>query len=426
MRRLISFVFITIFLTINVFAQKDSYLKRVFVDAEYYLLYEEYRDALPLYLEILKTYPENANIWFRIGQCYLNIPTEKSKSLSYFEKATTKVSDKYREGYFNENKAPKETYLLYGRALRICGEFDKAIEAFTAYKDLLNSNNIADYFVVNKELESVVNARNLINNPRKFTVKPLSRTINTNFSEINPVSNSLGNVLVYTSLQRFYNAVLFSEFKDSTWSTPINLNAQLFADGPISTVGLSEDGGSLVLSRNDNDDFNLYMSKFDKQKKAWSQLEKLPKEINGRSWETYGSLSGVGDTLFFSSNKEGGFGGFDLYMSIKSTAGVWSNPVNLGAEINTPMDESAPFITHVGKKMFFCSKGHSTMGGYDIFVSNFYAGRWRTPVNLGYPLNTTDDDLFFFPIGDGTKGLISRTTSESKGDDDICLVIIDL
>jgi Tol biopolymer transport system component len=188
---------------------------------------------------------------------------------------------------------------------------------------------------------------------------------------------------------------------------------------------MSGDGGSLVLSRNDNDDFNLYISKFDKSKKTWLQQEKLPKEINGRSWETYGSLSVAGDTLYFSSNREGGFGGFDLYMSVKILDGSWSNPVNLGSEINTPMDESAPVIADGGRKLFFCSKGHNTMGGYDIFVSKKINGIWRSPENLGYPLNTTDDDLFFFPIGNGLKGFISKTKVDSQSED-IYLVTIDL
>ncbi len=424
MRRLVLFFVLIYSITLNVFGQKDSYFKRVFVDAEYYLLYEEYRDALPLYLEIQKSYPNNANIDYRIGQCYLNIPTEKNKSIPYFERAISKITDKYREGYFTENKAPKEAYLLYGRALRIDGAFDKALEAFNNYKNLIITNDKTDYFIVENEIQSIAVAKRMIANPKKYVFKSLGRKINSSFPEINPVSNVDGNILIYTSLQRFYNAVLFSEYKDSTWSTPTNLNAQLFADGPISTVGISEDGGSIVLSRNDNDDFNLYISTFDKSKKAWAQLEKLPKEINGRSWETFGSLSKGGDTLYFSSNRDGGFGGFDLYMSVKVSTGLWSTPINLGSEINTPLDEASPFITSEGKKLFFCSKGHATMGGYDIFSSTRTGGRWDIPVNLGYPLNTTDDDIFFFPMGDGTKGFISRTTSESQDDNDIYLVTI--
>ncbi|HCT31476.1 MAG TPA: hypothetical protein DIW31_12295 [Bacteroidales bacterium] len=419
-------LFLSIFISLNVFGQKDSYFKRVFVDAEYYLLYEEYRDALPLYLEIKRSFPNNANIDFRIGQCYLNIPNEKSKSIPYFEKAIAKISEKYREGYFTEMNAPKEAYLLYGRALRINGDFDIALEAFNAYKQLISPNDKAERYVVDVEIQSIEVAKKMIANPRKITFKSLGRRINSSFPEINPVSNSSGTMLIYTSLQRFYNAILFSEFKDSTWTAPTNLNPQLFADGPISTVGFSENGESVVLSRNDNDDYNLYVSKYDNDKKSWTQLERLPKEINGRSWETFGSLSRSGDTLYFSSNREGGFGGFDLYMSVKNSLGTWSNPINLGSEINTPLDESSPFITSEGKRLFFCSKGHSTIGGYDIFVSTKGGLKWGVPQNLGYPLNTTDDDIFYFPIGDGSKGFISRSTPESQGDTDIYLINMEL
>ncbi|RPH33674.1 MAG: hypothetical protein EHM93_04225 [Bacteroidales bacterium] len=424
MRRGVLFFYFLFLLVFNAFGQKDSYFKRVFVDAEYYLLYEEYRDALPLYLEIKRSYPNNANIDFRIGQCYLNIPTEKNKSIPYFEKAIAKISDKYREGFFTEYNAPKEALLLYGRALRIDGAFEKALEAFVGYKRLVSPDEKAENYVIDIEIQSIEVAKSMISNPKNYILKSLGKRVNSSFPEINPISNSSGNILIYTSLQRFYNAILFSEYKDSAWTTPTNLNPQLFADGPISTVGISEDGGSIVLSRNDNDDFNLYISHFDKSKNTWAQLEKLPKEINGRSWETFGSLSRMGDTLYFSSNREGGFGGFDIFMSVKSSSGLWSNPKNLGSEINTPLDESAPFITSEGKQLFFCSRGHATMGGYDIFVSTQNAGRWNIPQNLGYPLNTTDDDIFFFPIGDGKKGFISRSTPESFGDTDIYLITI--
>ncbi|MHC1705527.1 MAG: hypothetical protein AB9846_16625 [Tenuifilaceae bacterium] len=425
MRRILIPFFIIFFLSLKVFSQKESYFKRVFVDAEYYLLYEEYRDALPLYLEILRSYPNNSNISYRIGQCYLNLVGEKNKSLSYFEKAILNVTDRYKEGYFSENKAPREVFIDYGKALRINNEFDKALQSFVTYKSMLVSGDKREMVIVDKEIESIANAKFMTENPKNHIFTQIGRNVSTRFSEINPVSNSSGNILVYTSLQRFYNAILFSELIDSVWVNPLNLNTQLFADGPISTVGISGNGSFLVLSRNDNDDYNLYLSNFDKNKKTWAPLTKLPKEINARNWETYGSLSKNGDTLYFSSNRETGFGGFDIYMSTKSIEGLWSNPVNLGLDINTAHDESTPFITHDGKKLFFCSRGHSTMGGYDLFVSKLEEGKWTKPINLGYPLNTTDDDTFFFPIGDGKKGFIARTLPNGMGETDIFMITLD-
>lgn len=405
-------------------SQKDSYFKRVFVDAEYFLLYEEYKDALPLYLEIQNSHPDNSNINYRIGQCYLNIHNEKSKSIAFFEKAILNVSDKYKEGYYTETKAPREAFLLYGIALRSIGNLEKAQRAFVTYRSMLNDKDKAEKILVDKEIESIGTAFKMLDNPKNYIFKSVGRNINSRFPEINPLSVSGGNILIFTSLQRFYNAILQSELQSDFWANPINLNSQTMADGDIQTVGLSSNGSILILSRNDNDDYNLYSSTYDKSRKTWTSMSKLPKEINTRSWETFGSLSQNGDSIFFSSNKEGGYGGFDLYLSVKNVTGEWSQPLNLGPEINTPFDETAPFVTENGKRLFFSSKGHDTMGGFDIVFSNLENKVWGKPNNPGFPLNTFDDDTYFFPIGNGDSGYISRILSDSEGEEDIYLVTL--
>lgn len=416
---------LSILLYFSALSQKASYYKRVFVDAEYYLLYEEYRDALPLYHEILVRYPNNCNIAYRIGLCYLHIPNKKKKSIYYFEKALKGITPDYREGYFSETKAPREVYYFYGQALRITRKFDKALKAFQTYKSLLKPDDVKETRLVNKEIESVHFAEQQLANPRNHRIKPLAGNINTRFPEINPVVDSSGNKLFYTSMQRFYNAILSSEKDASIWKNPLNINAQLYADGVIKTVGISLSGDFLILVRNDNDIYNLYYSKFDKEKNTWSPISKFPREINSRNWETFGSLSASGDTLFFSSNRRGGFGGFDIYMSVRTPSG-WSRPINLGSRVNTPYDEIAPFVTENGKRLFFSSNGHRTMGGYDLFYSQFENNAWAYPKNLGYPINTTDDDTFLFPLNNGKRGFISRIKEDSSGENDIYEVFIDL
>jgi len=167
--------------------------------------------------------------------------------------------------------------------------------------------------------------------------------------------------------------------------------------------------------------FNLYTSSFDSTKNAWGIISRLPKEINTRSWENYGSFSPTGDTLYFSSNRPSGKGGFDIYFSVKTVTG-WTEAILLDASLNSPFDEIATNISQDGKKLFFSSKGHKTMGGYDLFVSYKVKGKWSQPENLGFPLNTTDDDVFFFPIGDGSSGYVSRLMPESFGENDIYMV----
>ncbi|QKG80484.1 PD40 domain-containing protein [Tenuifilum thalassicum] len=399
-------------------AQRNTYFRRVFVDAEYYLLYEEYKDALPLYKELHKAFPNNYNIAYRLGLCYLNIPPERSKSIPYFEKAITAITDNYKEGYFTENKAPKEAYFYYGQALRSIGQLDKAQKAFEQYKLLLKSNEIKKLRLVKKELESIQTAKYFLANPFNHKIAAVGRNITTRFPEVNPVSDNSGNTIVYTSVQKFYNAILISNRRNEFWNNPLNLNPQLYADGEIRTVGITSNGNILLLSRNDNDIFNLYYSTYDKETNSWTPITKFPKTINtSKSWQTFGSLSKNGDTLYFSSNRPGGFGGFDIWMSVKTSAG-WSEPINLGKNINSPFDETAPFLTENGKRLFFSSNGHKTMGGFDIFYSNLENNTWSIPQNLGYPLNTTDDEEFFFPIKNGKEGFFSKY-SNGKNDEDI-------
>lgn len=418
-------LFILLFFSNGVSGQKNSYFKRVFVDAEYYLLYEEYRDALPLYQEIYKAFPSNHNLAYRIGLCYLHMPSEKSKSISYFEKASKNITNNYQEGYFTETKAPREVYLEYGRALRINGEFEKAFSIFNAYKGMLNPNESEELRQVNKELESVEFAQAMIANPKKHSIKAIGRNVKTRFSEKNPLTDSTGNILIYTSVQRFYNAILISQKDTGFWSNPLNINSQLYAEGVINTVGISSNGSILILSKNENEASNLYYSTFDKSKNKWNPIAKFPKEINSKSWENFGSLSANGDTLYFSSNREGGYGGFDIYMSTKNGLGEWTNPVNLGKSINTPFDEIAPFVTENSQKLFFSSSGHQTMGGFDLVYSTRNGSGWDIPKNLGMPLNTTDDDIFLFPIGKGDEAYLSRSNADGGGDEDIYHVTID-
>ncbi len=408
-------------LSVSVQAQRASYFRRLFVDAEYYLLYEDYRDALPLYMELFEKYPNNANVAYRIGLCYLNIPNQKHKSLSFFELALKDITDSYNEGYFTEKQAPREVYLNYGRALRIQYNFDKALEVLNKYKSLVKGNNSDGITLANHEIKAIESAKELMGNPINIKFSTAGRTVNTRFPEIMPVVSEDEETLIYTSVQQFYSAIMMSTKRANIWSHPINLNSQMFADGPIRTTGISTDGRTLLLARNDNDIFNLYTSTYDTTSKSWSIISRMPKEINSRSWENYASFSPTADTLYFSSNRSGGAGGFDIYMSVK-VDGEWTEAVNLGEVLNTAFDEISPVISHDGKKLFFSSKGHSTMGGFDIFVSQKKNGKWTKPKNMGYPLNTTDDNVFFHPVGDGTRGYMSRSMPDNAGEYDIYLV----
>lgn len=424
MRKPLYFILLLVTLSVIAQAQRPSYYRRVFVDAEYFFLYEDYLDALPLYLELLNAYPDNTNVLYRIGLCYLNIPNEKHKSINFFEKAKKDVTESYKEGYFSETKAPIEVYLHYGRALRITADFDKALAAFKQYAKLIKDDK-EKKLIVNREIESLAYAKNLMSNPMGVVFTSAGRTVNTRFPEVNPVVSADTTLMVYTSVQQFYSAIMLSNKSSKVWSNPLNLNSQLFADGQVSTVGISADGRTILLARNDNDVFNIYSTTFDAEKNEWSRISRLPKEINSRDWETYAAFNVTADTLYFSSNRPGGYGGFDLYFSVR-VENEWSEAVNLGSVVNTPFDDIAPALSVKGNRLFYSSKGFKTMGGFDIFVSQRVKKTWTKPVNLQYPINTTDDDVFYQPIGNGSIGYVSRIMPQSFGENDIYRVEFNL
>jgi hypothetical protein len=163
-------------------------------------------------------------------------------------------------------------------------------------------------------------------------------------------------------------------------------------------------------------------------KGKWTAIKKLNDNINTKYWESHASVSYDGKTLYFTSNRKGGYGGLDIYSSTRADVNQdnWEKPVNLGPDINTPFNEETPFISPDGKTLYFSSYGHFNMGGYDIFYSNLLEnGKWSVPLNMGYPINTTDDDLFYVPVQDGNFAYVCRYyPEENYGKTDIYRVEI--
>jgi outer membrane protein OmpA-like peptidoglycan-associated protein len=143
--------------------------------------------------------------------------------------------------------------------------------------------------------------------------------------------------------------------------------------------------------------------------KGWSGLEPLNENINSPYHETHASISADGRTLYFTSNRPGGEGGMDIYKSVLDTNGDWGKAENLGPVINTPYNEETPIINQDDNILYFSSQGHLNMGGYDIFHSlKMGENKWREPINMGSPVSTTDDDLFYYPLESTVSGLMSR------------------
>lgn len=400
-RKVLVFLFL-INLPFYLAAQESRTQQEIFNEAEYFFMAGDYADALSYYLQLYRDLPENAFLAYRAGVCCLNIEGKKNLSMGYLETATRNMSSRQKEGSVAQVAAPYDALYELGEALLINYQFSKAKDAFQKYGATLMPDDHENIDFINQQIRSCEIAQTLISNPVRFTEENLGAPINDDKPNNSPVISGDGKTFAFMSAMKFYNAVLISRLVNGKWSDPVNITADLQADGEIFISCLSNDGRTLFLSINDNFNSDIFSSTYDGKK--WSPAVRLNKNINTRYWESHAFVSEDGGQMVFSSDRPGGFGGLDLYIS-KKVKGEWGPAVKLGTEINTPFNEDRPFLIGNGKILFFSSQGHETMGGYDIFRSDLQTnGIWSKPVNTGYPINTPDDNFFFMPNDNGKSG----------------------
>lgn len=412
-------LFITVLaFSISLSAQDIKKMQESFLEAEYFFLNEDYSDALPFYLQLYEEMPDNANLAYRIGACYLNIQGKKNLSITYLETASKNMSAKHKEGTVNQTAAPYEALYDLGKAYQVNYKFDKAKDAFKRYSESLLPDDRENLDFVNHEMEVCDNAKDLISKPVAYTEENVGEPFNDEKPDFNPVISADGKSFAFMVSQKFYVAVMVSRLVNGKWTSPVNITPELQADGDIFISCLSSDGKVLFLSKDDNYNSDIYTSSFIGN--SWTPIVKLGKNVNTKYWESHGYISEDGKQLIFASDKPGGFGGLDLYISRKIN-GEWGPATNLGPEINTQFNEDRPFLINNGKTLFFSSQGHQNMGGYDIFRSDLQSNNlWSKPQNIGYPLNTPDDNIFFMPTGNGKSGYYSLfKESGGYGEEDI-------
>jgi tetratricopeptide (TPR) repeat protein len=418
MKRFTLLTFLLVLLVCDgLFAQSRSENKRTFYDAESWILFEDYKEALPKYLMLNNIYPNNSNYKYRIGQCYINILGEKDKAISYLEEAVKNINPNYREDKFRENGAPYDSYYYLANAYRINNQLDKALETYKLFGENMN-HEVYDSTIVNQQIQSCLNAKDLMGNPVYIREKNLGNIINESNSEYNPAVTDDEKLMVFSKSQAFYNAIMYSTNTDGKWSNPVNMNELLKVDFDYYPTSLSNDGKELFMYSSQNYDGVIFSSKFENG--SWSTPLKLNDNINTKYWESHATVSHDNKKLYFTSNRKGTLGGLDIYVSTRDSVGDWGPAVNLGPVINTPYNEETPFLSKDDKIFYFSSRGHFNMGGYDIFYSKLLSnGSWSAPLNIGYPLNTTDDDIFYKPVNEGYEGYYAKYNPDGFGKQDI-------
>ncbi len=407
----------------NLSAQTKKELEELYKDANSYFYFEDYEEALSLYLQVYNHEQNNYNLCYRIGFCYLNIPGYKAKAIPYLEKAAANTSKRYNEQSLLETKAPIDAIFYLGNAYFVNNQISKALKEYEHFHELIKTEKRWNISYLNHQVETAKNSEILQKLPVNFLRNNIGELFNDRFANYNPVISFDGKTLVFTTKRKFYQAIYVSRMVNGSWSTPVNITLDLQVDGNCSSLSVSNDGNEIYLFKDDNHDGNIYVSRFVNDK--WLPMKKLNENINTKYYETHASISSNGRKLFFTSNRKGGYGDLDIYVSERDSGDYWKPAKNLGAVINTPMNENTPFISSDGSTLYFSSESHNNMGGYDIFFSQQKPdGTWGKPINLGYPLNTPDDDLFYTPIGDGGYALMALFDPDGYGEQDIYQVEI--
>jgi tetratricopeptide (TPR) repeat protein len=311
----------------NLHAQSRTEIKNSFYDAESWILFEDYKEALPLYLNLLKFYPNNSNIKYRIGQCYINTQGEKEKAISFLEDAVKNINPNYKEGKFRENGAPYDALYYLANAYRINNKLDDALETYGEFRKNLDPK-VYDTTIVKMQIQSCLNAKELISMPLYIREQNMGDFINENNSEFNPVISDQEDMIVFTRSEAFYDAILYSVKENGKWSGPVNMNELLRVDNYVYPTSISKDGKDLYLYSSVDYDGIIYTSRFENGK--WSPLVKLNDNINTKFWESHATISHDNKKLYFTSNRKGTYGGLDIYESKRDSTGNWGPATNLG------------------------------------------------------------------------------------------------
>jgi outer membrane protein OmpA-like peptidoglycan-associated protein len=437
-RHLLCFVFL-ILAGYSARAQKvkvdNSDFKRKFQAAEDSITLGNYADALVILDQLSKQDSGNANISFKIGMCYLNSDLEKQKALPFLETAVASINPDYKENDYKERKAPDAALQYLAQAYHLNNRFDEAISTYEKVKVLYGTSNPKEVAQINENIEMCKTGKVLVANPVNIVVTNLGSKINTQYPEYAPVISADESTLIFTSRRptgtgtmrtedgKYYEDIYISYKVDGQWTEPKGIANNINTYYHEASIGLSVDAQELFIYKDDNGDGNIYSSKL--LGDTWTLPAKLGSNINSKNWETHATVSPDGNTLYFVSDRKGGFGGRDLYFCNRLPSGEWGLAQNAGNVLNTPKEEDAPFIHPDGQKLYFSSKGHNTMGGFDIFVSTLDStGKWGVPQNLGYPINTSDDDIFYAPTANGKGAYYSSFREGGFGEKDIYLITI--
>lgn len=384
-------------------------------DAELAFDEEDYAWAYQLLVPLYQVDSTSAELNYLLGVCLFEVKQDKENASMLLDKAAELGST---EAYFDA-----------ARVLHSQMRFEEALRSLEAYHERPDHRRTKKE--ISRLIETINYAKQAVQNPIDVAVRNLGPAVNSEAQEYVPVVTGNNESLYFTSRRddstaqlkdpndAYFEDVYVTHRVEGKWTTAENLDQPVNTATHDATVSISADGQTMLIYRTNENltGGDLYVTT--KSDGKWSKPEKLGNEINSRFQEASACFSPDQQTLYFSSNRPEGFGGKDLYRVKRLPNGMWSLPKNLGPNINTEFDEDAPFIDVDDQTLYFASKGHQNMGGYDIFRTTRSGKNWSTPENMGYPVNTVDDDIYLALDAGARSGYYSSDKTGGYGQHDI-------
>lgn len=381
--------------------------------------------ALNIYKEVLQKYPDDAGVLYYVGYCQFE--------LKKFDSAIENL----KKAIATNKEVKPETHLVLGKIYLTDEKIDEALAEFNAYKSLVKAKT-AETEDVDVYISHCNNAKKYMAAPVNVKIDNLGEAINSKYDDQSPCISADGRKLVFNTRRPETtdspvdvegDGKFFQDIYISTWDT-INKkwNAAEDVPGNVNTpahdacTSISPDGKQIFIYKNDIADNesrggDVFVSKIVNNK--WKTPEPLGKPINTSYWEGGACISPDGKTLYFISERKGGYGRADIWMVTRISKTEWGKPENLGPDINSEFDEVGAFLAPDGKTLFFSSNGKGSMGSYDIFKSTLEGGKWGKPVNVGYPINTVYKDGPLVVSADAQTAYFASERKGGLGESDI-------
>ncbi len=384
-----------------------------------------YRDTRKEYLKAYNYNDKVPALNYKLGICYL-YSDEKNEAIKYLKKA-----------FELDNNVSKDIHFQLGRAYHMNYEFDNAIKEYNLAKTTIPIKRLKKLpYNIDKLIEECENGKLIMSQPKRVVIQNMGENINSEYDDFYPVYDKYHETLYFTSRRysksnkkrnaldnKFSEDIYYVRKSASGWTPPQILSKGLTSKKNEAAVASSAKGDTLFIYRSKGNGNIYYVVR---EEGKWSGVSSFSRINMRRSRETSVSFTADGKKLFFVSDadRDGAIGGKDIYYCEMLSNDRWTKPRNLGPLINTPDNEEGVFISPDGKTLYFSSKGHPGMGGYDIFYSTLTEnGTWSKPINMGYPINTPDDDLFFSIQANGKNGFLSSNREKTVGGVDIYKVI---